>query len=52
MHYILRQLKCFITNDDTFWSFYKHVKNLLQITAGITNCGVITSYVVTKTTAG
>ena len=34
---------------EIFGVITNYVKKLLQITAGITNCGVITNYVVTAT---
>ena len=50
MHYKLQQLKNSITDNGIFWSYYNYVKMLLQITTGITNCGVITNYVLTNET--
>ena len=37
----------FITNSDSFQNYDKSRQKLLQITVGITNCGVITNCVAT-----
>ena len=50
MYYILRQLKRFITNYVTLWSYYKLRWKILRSTAGITNFCVFTNYVGTIST--
>ena len=44
--WILQIALIFITKYDSFQNYYKLRQKWLQITAGITNCGVITNCVV------
>ena len=48
MYCISRQLKYFITNYGTLWSYFKFGQKVILNIGGITDCGVIINYVVRK----